>query len=381
MAVTLRKGKASESRLPDGRHEPAVRHAGRRSWYQLLAALAILAGAGFLSWQIVSGANSKSAYVPQSLSECQRQTPRDYQCYAKYYAVMTYDQGPKAAFVDMEREYNDDPFVKSECHQLAHIVGRTSYEKQGSLEKAYAEGDNFCWSGFYHGAIERAIVKMGDESIKKNTATICESFARKEPYSFNHFNCVHGLGHGLMAIAKYDLFNGLQLCKATKTTWEQESCYGGVFMENVMVASRGDGTSAYLDPARPLYPCTDVEQDFKQQCYLMQTSYILQHNGYDFAKTFQECAKADSGFTTTCYQSIGRDASGSTNSDVNRTLANCQQAPAGDTEAIRNCMFGAERDFVSYFHSDAQARQLCQAFGGEYVEECDADVTRYYSTF
>lgn len=381
MAVKIRKGKASQNVASEERHGPALRRAGRRSWHQLIAALVILAGSGFLSWQIVSGANTKSAYVPQSLSECQRQTPRDYQCYAKYYAVMTYDQGPKAAFVDMEREYNDDPFVKSECHQLAHIVGRTSYEKQGSLEKAYAEGDNFCWSGFYHGAIERAIVKMGDESIKKNTATICESFARKEPYSFNHFNCVHGLGHGLMAIAKYDLFNGLQLCKATKTSWEQESCYGGVFMENVMVAARGDGTSAYLDASRPLYPCTDVEQDFKQQCYLMQTSYILQHNGYDFATTFQECAKADSGYTTTCYQSIGRDASGSTNSDVNRTLANCLQAPAEDTEAVRNCMLGAERDFVSYFHSDAQARQLCQAFGEPYVAECDADVTRYYSTF
>ncbi len=126
-----------------------------------------------------------------------------------------------------------------------------------------------------------------------------------------------------------------------------------------MTAAHNDGASAYLDIARPLYPCTDVAAVYKEQCYLMQTSYILQHNGYDFAKTFQLCATADEGYVETCYRSAGRDASGSTNSDITQTVTNCHQTQ--DESAIYNCMLGADRDFVSYYHNDSQALKLCEA--------------------
>jgi len=351
---------------------------------QSLAALLIVVVAGVASWSIIQSASKPVAVEsPQSLADCQT-AAKSYKCYATYYAELAYEKGSKQAIADMETAYNSDEYVKAECHQLSHVVGRTAFEKNQSLEKAYQEGDNFCWSGFYHGAIEQAITVQGTEKIKANTATICQSFADKQMYSFDHFNCVHGLGHGLMAIASYNLFDGLKYCDSTNTRWEKDSCYGGVFMENVMVASRGDGTSAYLDAARPLYPCIEVGTDYKQQCYLMQTSYILQHNNYDFADAFSWCAKADADFVTTCYQSAGRDASGSTSSDIQRTVANCRRALEVDIDqdaAIRNCMLGADRDFVSYYHDDKKALQLCEAFGDDYVQQCKSDVASYYSTF
>jgi hypothetical protein len=352
---------------------------------QSIAALTIIGVAGLLSWSIINSAGVSSSVVsPKSLADCQQATSKSYTCYATYYAELSYDKGTTAAVTDMKQAYESDDYVKAECHQLTHIVGRTAFEKSQSLEKAYTNGDNFCWSGFYHGAIEQAIGNLGTQKIKDNTATICQSFADKQIYSFNHFNCVHGLGHGLMAVASYNLFDGLKYCDNTRLQWEKESCYGGVFMENVMVASRGDGTSAYLDANRPLYPCTEVGNNYKQQCYLMQTSYILQHNGYDFADAFKWCAKADTGFVETCYQSAGRDASGSTNSDVARTVDNCRRSlevdPNNDT-ALRNCMLGADRDFVSYYHDDKKALELCAAFGGSLTEQCKVDVANYYSTF
>jgi hypothetical protein len=111
----------------------------------------------------------------------------------------------------------------------------------------------------------------------------------------------------------------------------------------------------------------------------MQTSYILQHNGYDFTKTFAECAKADAGFLETCYQSAGRDASGSTNSDPARTVEHCRKGP--DDTAVRNCMLGADRDFVSYYHDDTKALQLCEAFGEGFTAQCKTDVANYYRNF
>jgi hypothetical protein len=356
-------------------------------WLRLetVAALLVLIASALVAWSVVRTANQPLRAVdnPKTLADCQN-AAKAYKCYAVYYAEKAFYQGSKPAIADMEAAYKTDDFVKAECHQLSHVVGRTAFEKTKSLEKAYQEGDNFCWSGFYHGAIEQAIAQLGAKKIKENTPTICQSFADKQMYSFDHFNCVHGLGHGLMAVAGYNLFDGLKNCTDARTSWEQESCYGGVFMENVMVASRGDGTSAYLDADRPLYPCTDVDTRYKQQCYLMQTSYILQHNAYNFADAFSWCAKADVDFVSTCYQSAGRDASGSTNSDTERTLANCREALKVDIDhdvALRNCMLGAERDFVSYYHDDKKALELCEAFGPGFVEQCKVDVASYYSTF
>jgi len=347
---------------------------------QLAVALIIIAGATLISWRLVASASHQVSYIPEKLSDCQKSATKNYDCYAKYYATMAYEQGNAATFKDMEAAYATDDFVKSQCHQLSHIVGRTSFEKTGSLEKAYAQGDNFCWSGFYHGAIEQAVKKMGAAAIIRNANTVCKSFADAQKYSFNHFNCVHGLGHGLMAVSDYKLPDALKLCDNLKDSWEQSSCYGGVFMENVMVASRNDGTNAYFKANEPLYPCTFVNYRYKEQCYLMQTSYILQHNGYDFAETFRQCSMADSGFADTCYRSAGRDASGSTVSDVALTVANCRKA-GDNADAVYNCMLGADRDFVSYFHSTDRANELCEAFGGSLTVSCKQDVASYYTTF
>ncbi len=347
----------------------------------LAALLTFLACAG-ISSLILTAAPSGSllAKVPASLAECKNDDDsNDFRCYATYYAAKSYAQGKEATFSDLKTAFETDQYVKAECHQITHIIGRTGYKKYGGLDKAYAQGDSFCWSGYYHGAIEQAINDIGGDKIASQAPVVCKSFADKRIYSFDHFNCVHGLGHGMMAVGAYDLPDSLELCDNLTSDWERSSCYGGVFMENVMVATRGDGTSAYFKDSEPLYPCTFVRTPYKEQCYLMQTSQVLQKNGYDFSATFQECTKADSAFVDTCYRSLGRDASGSTSSDRDRTIANCRLAP--DANALHNCMLGAVRDFVSYHHSDVQAKDLCQAFGGDVTAPCLNDVKIYYQAF
>jgi hypothetical protein len=352
---------------------------------QFIAALLIVSAALITSAAIVqaapeAGTARPSGYVPRSLDECRGDNEtNDFRCYATYYAAKTYYEDKEAVFADLKQSYESDAYVKAECHQLTHIIGRTGYKRYGGLDKSYEHGDAICWSGYYHGAIEQAITDIGPERITADAPTVCKSFADKRMYSFDHFNCVHGLGHGLMAVGAYNLPDSLKLCDVMTSSWERESCYGGVFMENVMVATRGNGTTAYFKDSEPLYPCTFVERPYKEQCYLMQTSQVLQKNGYDFAKTFQECGKADEGFVDTCYRSLGRDASGSTVSDIKRTVEICRLAPNRD--GLHNCMLGAVRDFVSYYHSDQQALQLCASFGGETEAPCQQDVKLYYKAF
>ena len=305
----------------------------------------------------------------------------NFKCYEAYLTDKATSSDAVQAIEVLKKAYAVDEYVKSQCHQLTHVVGHAAYEKYGSLAAAYTKGDGFCWSGYYHGVTEEAVGDLGADGIRAEANNICAELARTKPYSFDHYNCVHGLGHGFLTVDNFELFKALTSCDLLHSSWDRESCYGGVFMENVMVVARGTGgTTAYLKPSEPLYPCTAVDTPYKQQCYLMQTSYALQQNGYNFAEVFRLCRDvADTSYTTTCYQSAGRDASGSTLSDIEQTKSKCTQAP--DTTGIENCMLGAVRDFVSYYHNDSKAKALCASFGADLEPRCVQEVDVYYRTF
>ena len=162
-----------------------------------------------------------------------------------------------------------------------------------------------------------------------------------------------------MAITDTELFESLDYCDTLTGKWEQESCASGVFMENVIVDNINHFTK-YLNPKRPLYPCTDSPEKFKNTCYLMQTSYMLKVNSGSFEKTFEWCREAEGNYKATCLQSLGRDASGRSTSEVQPTKHICMLGR--DHFEKSNCVIGAVKDFISYFHSDKQARQLCNAF-------------------
>lgn len=316
------------------------------------------------------------------MSELKNCAPANqFKCYEQYFTDKTTSTDAKTAMADLKQIYDDgDEYAKSQCHQLAHTVGHVGYKKYGSLAAAFTKGDAFCWSGYYHGVTEEAVGDMGPDRMRSEANDICKDLAASKQYSFDHYNCVHGLGHGFMTVDDFNLFKALTTCDLLKDKWESDSCYGGVFMENVMVAVRENGTSEYLRPQEPLYPCTAVESKYKEQCYLMQTSYALQQNNYDFAKAFTLCRDvADKDFANICYQSIGRDASGSTVSDITKTKANCDKAP--DHGALENCMLGAVRDFVSFHHSDVQAKEFCVVFDAAITQRCMQEVTSYYATF
>lgn len=354
--------------------------------YRRLLPFGIVAAGVLLAAVIVLAPSGKqdgaAPTTMRSLAELQ-DCPADgqFDCYATYFEATTTEKDAKVALADLKQLYDQgDGYAKSQCHQLAHEIGHAGYAKYGTLAAAYTKGDAFCWSGYYHGVTEEAVGAMGAARIKEEANSICKDLAASKQYSFDHYNCVHGLGHGFMTVDDFNLFNALKTCDLLNDAWERSSCYGGVFMENVMVAVREDGVSEYLKPDQPLYPCTAVETAYKQQCYLMQTSYALQQNGYDFAKGFLLCRNtADPEYAATCYESLGRDASGSTVSDITQTKARCDTAP--DEMGLEHCMLGAVRDFVSYHHSDAQAKAFCAVFTPRLQERCVAEVTMYYSTF
>jgi hypothetical protein len=99
----------------------------------------------------------------------------------------------------------------------------------------------------------------------------------------------------------------------------------------------------------------------------------------NFSKGFELCASAPEAYRAICYQGIGRDASGQTISNVEKTKKICLLGEAGIQQ--EQCVMGAVKDFVSYFHSDTAGEKLCNAFDEDIRASCLATVKAYYSIF
>ncbi len=308
---------------------------------------------------------------------CDIKTSFDFTCYQTYFEKLVKEKGTAKAFVELKKEYETNGYIRSQCHPLTHVIGRATASLFPNVVDAYKYGDSICWSGFYHGVMEQIVNQVGMSKLAGNLDSICKDIPGKERYSFDYYNCVHGLGHGLMAITENELFKSLTLCDNLNGGWEKTSCYGGVFMENIIVDNKNHFTK-YLKPSEPVYPCNAVEAQYKSSCYLMQTSYMLKVSGNNFSKVFENCRNADEGYIETCYQSLGRDASGQSLSNAESTKAKCDLG--SDYAQKSNCIIGAVKDFISYFHSEKEANHFCTILSPDLQKICSDTATSYYAS-
>ena len=226
--------------------------------------------------------------------------------------------------------------------------------------------------------MEGLLLRIRTSNISSKINYICSNISGKENYSFGYYNCVHGLGHGIMYINENELFESLKICDSLNGSWEQNSCYGGVFMENVISDNKYHSTK-YLKNDDIFYPCDKVEEKYKAACYLMQTSHMLDSTNYSFSKVFKLCERVGESYIDTCCQSLGRDASGYTESNPIKTRNICLLGK--DFRQRSNCITGAAKDFVAYFHSGVEANELCGSLPLELQENCFMAVSEFLKIF
>lgn len=348
----------------------------------------------------VSGQNSGSAAqgVPvvgpfkpntQRLEGC-----IDAACRRQAFGNIAFREGPKPALNLFEERQRTDSAVEADCHRIAHTIGSASLQYfDGSVARALASGRSTCWSGYYHGVVERAFTGTPRAQLPQKAKSICVGDEIRST-GYVAYQCVHGLGHGLMIHTGYDLPESLRVCDTLATNWDQTSCHAGVFMENV--SSSYGVKSRWLRDNDLIYPCNEVKEKHKLYCYLMVTSRILAANGYSWEKTVSTCRKSEERWVATCFQSLGRDASGNTRQDARQILGICNLA--GDM--ARECIYGAARDIVSNDAGPKRAIPLCNgspaaaqaycfegigtiigglhAYRGQRRTACKAVTTRYF---
>jgi hypothetical protein len=317
--------------------------------------------------------------------DCSGASVSEYACYQRRYQALVRELGVEAAFAELKGEIARDDLASSNCHQLTHVIGRVAAEIYGDISGSYARGDSLCGSGYYHGVMETVVAKIGPEKVLEEANTLCADLRERQERSIYHYNCAHGLGHGFMGIQENELFESLETCETLPDTWERNRCYGGVFMENVLVEDDPSHPSKYLKADRPLYPCDEVGTRYKDECYQRQTSEALKTQGNDFARVFDLCSTVEDGFRPSCYQGIGWDASvqslkRSTGAAAINEATGTLCVLGEDYEAQFNCVVGAVEYFIRHYYSDAQARAFCESLGANLRSDCLREAEEYYGS-
>ncbi|MCE2531331.1 MAG: copper resistance protein CopC/CopD [Acidimicrobiia bacterium] len=343
-------------------------------------------GAGESQVAVVGGATTVTSdplallsdAPPESVEDCRARTVGKPNCYRDYFAEVMRNEGADVAVAEIDALSESDEYIARDCHQVVHDLGNDAAEYYGDVGIALTYEGSPCWSGYYHGVVEYAISQFSGTELFDEMPNICTTAAQEE-YSFTHYNCVHGLGHGVMLNLDGDLFGSIPYCETLPDRWELSSCVGGAIMENVVSAQQGIQTDLRTDDL--IYPCNVIGDDYVDECFAMQTSWMLYNLGYEdenFAEAFAICDSVQGDMVDNCYRSMGRDISGSSLLKVSRVVRLCS---LGDPAYQEECFVGASLNAVYNDHGTEMATALCEAIPARMQDACYAARDRAAGTF
>jgi hypothetical protein len=256
----------------------------------------------------------------------------------------------------LDRIVHSDPSLILLGHPLAHALGYAVRSTPTTATRLLSECDDRYQSGCYHGILQRYFdARMGLPLAQSVLLAPCDGL-RGTREQFRLFDCLHGVGHGLMMYHRYDANASLKDCDRLASDWDQRSCYSGVFMENNMGARLQmfadeqlgmhrhsmPGPSVVLFKPNDLnYPCDATPARYRRECYELQADLILPAVKHDYRKAGAACDGAGTpDLVRECYIGLGRNASGAAAFQYAGIKRRCDQvSPAG----VSFCYEGAVR--------------------------------------
>ncbi|HEV2786385.1 MAG TPA: cytochrome c [Solirubrobacteraceae bacterium] len=322
------------------------------------ADLAAFVGAGNASGKAVA-----KPFAPDDkrLADC---AEGDAECLEQAFGNLVYNDGPKPALARLQSMMATDTAVAADCHRIAHRMGSAALARfKDKVAPAFIAGNAVCASGYYHGIIERAFLGQPTDKLSIVARQLC-SDPKITEQRFLAYQCIHGLGHGLMIYTGYDLPGSLRTCDDLRNGFDRVSCSGGVFMENFN--SSYGVTSKYLRKNDPIYPCNSVAERHKLYCYLLVTANILRVENYDQAKTADACRRSEKAWVRTCFESFGRDVSGIAGKDADKALASCRLAKGNEGD----CLYGVSREIVNADAGGERGGRFCARAPARHRAHC-----------
>ncbi len=319
--------------------------------------------AAFVGAGNVSGKAVASPFAPDGkrLADCRA---GDTECLEQSFGNLVYYEGPRPALARLQRMLATNSTVAADCHRITHRMGSAALTRfKDRVAPAFIAGTAVCASGYYHGIIERAFLGQPTNKLTIVARRLC-SDPKINARRFLAYQCIHGLGHGLMIYSGYDLPISLRTCDELRTGFDRVSCSGGVFMEN-FTSSYGV-RSKYLRKSDPIYPCNSVAERHKLYCYLLVTANILRVENGDMKRTADACRRSEPAWVKTCFESFGRDVSGIAGKDAGRALASCRLAKRNEDD----CLYGVSREIVNADAAGERGGRFCAGAPARHRAHC-----------
>jgi len=268
-------------------------------------------------------------------------------------------------FVELLSLYHEKQ-VNARCHSIAHHLGEWAYGYTKNLEESFQYADPLsCGGGIYHGIFENYFSVLNFEGVVPDQVEVKNLCSKLEEnfYSLDMTHCLHGLGHGLLLLYDYDVFNAVQRCEDFNTNQEQNSCANGVFMQNVLKNyETGEGK---FDKNDILFPCNEIITRFAPSCYIWQGAYILKQRDFEVYSSFRECDKIKQDFIKYCYYGIGAELETDAAGKMELALRYCQ---AGNLSYHKFCFRGMAMK-TSFVYLD-NGFGFCGLIPEQFKEDC-----------
>lgn len=196
--------------------------------------------------------------------------------------------------------------VINQCHLAAHTIGHATLVKNNfNIAKSLISCPQSCLEGCQHGVVEDLMSKIKNSQQLLNTIPhICDGISNQ----VQHFQCIHGIGHGLRRHGEIDLNTAITACNGFSEDSSINSCLDGVFMENM---------NLYLELSEQdllaMLPtmCLDIEKQFGKRslyyCVRNVAEGLMFYTGGDVDKAKGFCNLLSSGFIKQCQISIDRE--------------------------------------------------------------------------
>lgn len=364
-------------------------------WLAVVAGAVILLGAGYamgrknmninpLAIRPLAAAPLDSTGIAKaSFQKCgELQGDLKVDCYAKPLDSLATRGEVRKAMGTLSQLGIIDVDAKRDGHVYAHGIGIAAGKAGKNVATTFAKCDESNQSGCYHGVIQAyfdAVDTIGPSQVN----ALCQDFRGPQGDRWLRFQCVHGMGHGLMAIYKHDVPKALTTCDYLDDDWDRRSCYGGTFMESVInftmphhpshglgahsaMNMRGmhDDAPAFkaIDPKDPLYPCSVMAEKYLVSCYEMQTAVILYLNHGNLGAAAKTCDTAPFKMRFVCYQSLGRDISSYALQDHAKSIQFCS---LGTPKYQPWCYFGLVKNFVDINARPSEGLSFCKDVPGD----------------
>lgn len=282
-----------------------------------------------------------------------------------------------------------EPQIRRYGHDYSHVIGINAWTPGKDIGAVYLQCNELFQSGCYHGVIQASFAYRGTDSA--SVASLCRDTPGIRDNGWLRFQCVHGIGHGLVQTYTMNLPHALAGCDMLGNVWDSESCYGGAFMEFIvggrgqshhphLPANAGD-TMAGMDhgamdhsamaadtwPAFKvrersdlLYPCSVLGERYQRACYQMQAGLVAEVTGLDFAKVAAACDTAPEQWRRACYQGIGTYVSGVTAREPRESIRLCS---LGAPRYRPWCFVGLVKNFVDVTANTDDGIALCKQLG------------------